>query len=301
MKISIAMATYNGSKYISEQLDSILMQTINDFELVICDDCSTDNTWEILQQYATKDSRIQIYRNIQNLGFKRNFEKVISLCKGEYIALSDQDDIWHNNHLELLLQHIGNKMIACGNAQLMNSNGTLMNITLSNQEALDYVPKNDLLKAYSVFFFRSPYQGASMLINRKFLQKALPIPEIVAYHDAWFSELGCFYGGINYFPTIISKYRRHDCNVTGKKEKRRSKIRAFLRHIKHSDSLSDRVGIIETILERIPELTDKEISFLQNAHRIFLRKKSIWGRIYNSIFELRFYKYIFSCDKKHWF
>ena len=91
--ISIAMATYNGELFIREQLDSILTQTLSDWELIVCDDGSTDNTLSILQEYANNDSRIKIYQNETNLGFKRNFEKAIGLCSGEYIALCDQDDI----------------------------------------------------------------------------------------------------------------------------------------------------------------------------------------------------------------
>lgn len=105
--ISIAMATYNGEKYLREQLDSILVQTISDFELIICDDCSNDSTRKILSEYAKKDSRIKVIFNEQNLGFVKNFEKTISFCNGEYIAFSDQDDIWLPNHLEVLLSEIG--------------------------------------------------------------------------------------------------------------------------------------------------------------------------------------------------
>ena len=92
--ISIAMTSYNGEKYIREQLDSILTQTYGNFELIICDDRSKDSTVEIIKDYCIKDSRIKLYVNEKNLGFKKNFEKAISLCKGEYIALSDQDDIY---------------------------------------------------------------------------------------------------------------------------------------------------------------------------------------------------------------
>ena len=80
--ISIALASYNGSKYIREQIDSILAQTYQDFELIVCDDCSTDDTWQVLQEYAEKDNRIKIFENETNIGFKKNFEKAISLCKG---------------------------------------------------------------------------------------------------------------------------------------------------------------------------------------------------------------------------
>ena len=104
--ISIAMTTYNGEKYISAQIDSILSQTVSDFELVVCDDVSTDNTVDILKDYALKDCRLKLCCNGQNLGFKNNFAKAISLCKGEYIAFCDQDDVWTNDHLEVLLREI---------------------------------------------------------------------------------------------------------------------------------------------------------------------------------------------------
>lgn len=77
--ISIAMATYNGEKYLREQIDSILNQTIQDFELIVCDDCSTDTTWNILLDYQSQDKRIKCYRNEENLGFKKNFEKAIKM------------------------------------------------------------------------------------------------------------------------------------------------------------------------------------------------------------------------------
>ena len=108
--ISIAMATYNGEKYLAEQLDSILAQTVQDFELIVCDDCSSDSTAEILSRYAEKDSRIKIFVNEKNLGFVKNFEKAVSLCSGEYIALSDQDDVWFAGHLEILLRNIKDKI-----------------------------------------------------------------------------------------------------------------------------------------------------------------------------------------------
>lgn len=88
------MATYNGEKYLREQIDSIFNQTVQDFELIVCDDCSTDTTWNILLDYQVQDKRIKCYRDEENLGFKKNFEKAIGLCTGEYIALSDQDDVW---------------------------------------------------------------------------------------------------------------------------------------------------------------------------------------------------------------
>ncbi len=88
--ISIAMATYNGSTFIQQQINSILSQSYSDFELIICDDCSTDNTWNLLNEFASEDSRIHCYQNEKKFCCKKNFEKVIS-CSRQYIALADQD------------------------------------------------------------------------------------------------------------------------------------------------------------------------------------------------------------------
>ncbi len=298
--ISIAMATYNGGRYIREQLDSILSQTVRDFELVVSDDCSADDTWDILEEYAGRDGRIRLYRNGENVGFKRNFERAISLCEGDYVALSDQDDIWLPNHLELLLDRMDGKMIACGNAELVDSRGHPMNLTLDAQESLDYVPDDDLKKAYSVIFYRNPYQGASMLLKREFLDKALPIPDESPSHDVWFSCLGCFYGGISHFSDVITLYRRHGYNLTGKKEKRNLKLRSFIGHMLRSQSWSNRIYIIDNIMERLPDLPPEQRAFLENARKMFGRKNTIWGRLRNSLYELRHYKYIFSCGGTHW-
>ena len=102
--IGIAMTSYNGEKYLKEQIDSILNQTVSDFELIVCDDVSSDSTMDILNGYAAKDSRVHVFRNEENLGFLKNFEKAIRICLdrgAEYVALADQDDIWTENHLEV--------------------------------------------------------------------------------------------------------------------------------------------------------------------------------------------------------
>ena len=112
------MATYNGEKYLREKIDSILSKTIQNYELIVCDDCSTDTTWNILLDYQVQDKRIKCYRNEKNLGFKKNFEKAIRLCTGEYIALSDQDDIWTEDHLQVLYEGIGENDLVGANAYI---------------------------------------------------------------------------------------------------------------------------------------------------------------------------------------
>ena len=101
--ISVAMCTYNGEKYIQEQLESIIYQSVPPDEIVICDDCSNDATLEIVKDILNSyDGIVQLVSNKHNLGYRKNFEKAISLCHGDIIFLSDQDDVWSSNKIEII-------------------------------------------------------------------------------------------------------------------------------------------------------------------------------------------------------
>lgn len=292
--ISVAMATFNGESFLREQMDSILNQTIDFKEIIICDDKSTDNTWHILQEYAAKDNRIKIFQNDSNIGLVKNFENAILKCSGDLIALSDQDDIWLPKHLEILMNGLGEKDIAMGDAEIINGAGQRLNMTLSYCECRDFTPDNDLEKAYSLFFYRGWFQGASMLIRKSFFNIALPIPNFKIYHDYWFGCLACFCNGVNYIPEVITLYRRHDQAVTGKK-KRSSKIKTQIGHILTNKVFKERPLLIDSIIERRGyNLTSEQMDFLKVAKIYFDRRKTLIGRIKNSFFEIKNYKLIYS-------
>src|SRR5919199_6162917 len=104
-RVSVAMCTYNGERYLQEQLDSIAAQTCLPDELVVCDDRSSDRTLEIIQIFKSKVSfPVHLHINPENLGTIKNFEKAISLCTGDIIVLSDQDDVWKPHKVETILQ-----------------------------------------------------------------------------------------------------------------------------------------------------------------------------------------------------
>lgn len=105
-KISIIMGVYNGEKYLSRSIDSILNQTYRDFEFIICDDCSTDNTSSILSTYSIKDSRIILLKNAQNSGLSKSLNRCIKIAKGDYIARMDDDDISLNIRLETQIEFL---------------------------------------------------------------------------------------------------------------------------------------------------------------------------------------------------
>ena len=246
--ISVVMCTYNGAKYVKEQLDSIVQQTVADFELVICDDCSNDGTWEILQEYAANDNRIRICRNKQNLGFLKNYEKALGLASGAYVAMSDQDDIWMTNHLEVLMNLLGERTIACGNSLLVDENGDSLDMTLKEQEDLTVVSDNPMDVALSIMIYRNPFQGAAMLFRRSFLEKALPIPEGVKYHDSWFAALACFMEGISYTDETIMRYRLHGGNQSGLHKKRNRRVIVEKRY--NGEYIEDRPIVMQQIKER---------------------------------------------------
>src|SRR6476469_1300094 len=115
--ISIALCTYNGSKYLEKQILSIINQTYKNIEIIVVDDCSSDNTFEITQILASKYEQIKSYRNTENIGFNKNFEKAIKLTTGYFIAISDQDDIWLENKLQRLYDNLQDKWLIFSNSE----------------------------------------------------------------------------------------------------------------------------------------------------------------------------------------
>lgn len=293
--ISIALAAFNGEKYIIEQLDSILNQTIHNFEVVVCDDCSTDTTWDILQEFKRKDIRIRLYRNEVNLGFVKTFEKAITLCRGEYVALSDQDDVWTTDHLKMLVDNIGSYSIACGNAELVNEQGISWGCNLTEISRLEIFPQNEIERAFRLLYFGNPYQGASMLIRKEFLEYALPIPN-VNYHDVWFAVLACFNGGLGYVDQVITHYRQHNNNVTD--HGKWSFFKALRRLKPFSSYLTDRKLISEEVLLRVKDLSVIEKEVLIKSVKFHSKKATFIGRLQNLPFLFSNYSRIYTTRSK---
>lgn len=216
--ISIAMTTYNGEKYLREQLDSILNQTFSDFELIICDDCSKDATVKILEEYSLKDKRVRYFVNEKNLGFKKNFEKAISLCSGEYVAFSDQDDIWLPEKLEESITHIGNNNLLCSNSLLIDENGNSLNLTYKECAGLNRYFPNDYEFRFKHILIWNFVQGASVLAKKDFLLQNMPIPENLVYHDYYFGVIAQMQNSLIYYDKVLAKYRQHTTQQTENKK-----------------------------------------------------------------------------------
>ena len=275
---SIAMNTYNGEKFLREQLDSILAQSVSDFELVVCDDCSSDSTWTILQEYQKKDARIKVVHNEHNLGFVKNFEKAVSLCKGDYIALSDQDDIWKSNHLEILLHNMGTASASVGNALIMDATGGISSELLSDRDRY-FVDGNNADRLFRILFYGNPFQGTSGLYRRELFSYVFPIPENIDYHDAWFAAFACCLGGLNYTFDVVTNYRLHGQNASGSHS-----LHFFAQAVgacMRKGWKTDRVIFCDELLKRIPDMHN-EIKDIVLSAKIF-HENRMKGRRFSTI------------------
>ncbi len=207
--ISIAMATYNGEKYLKEQLDSILSQTYSNIEIIICDDYSGDATRSILEEYSQKDKRIKLYFNEKNIGYVKNFEKAISLCSGEFIALSDQDDIWMEYKIETLYKNIGSHLLIHSDALLINEKGNIVATSYSRYS------KKILQKDFKACLVENNVTGCTLLFDRKLIHGAVPFPQATIVHDWWLALCACKCGTIKYLDLALVKYRQHENNQIG--------------------------------------------------------------------------------------
>lgn len=278
VQISIAMATFNGEKFLRQQLDSIQSQTFKDYELIIGDDCSSDHTLDILKEYAAKDPRIQIIVNKTNLGFKKNFENILSKCTGAYIAFCDQDDIWENNHLEFLYFHINQyDCIGC-NANFINEHEKSLNTSM-----MDFLKIHDIPKSTDAFLkfelFANMIQGSASLFTHDLVSKALPFPRNIKFHDYWLALNACTRKGCVYYNKSILSYRRHSSNVTEyqkfnlirvlKKISRLSKDKKtyYIDNINVLENLKYRLGS-STNLTRISEALVFYKNLSNNTHRL---------------------------------
>ncbi|SDM17818.1 Glycosyl transferase family 2 [Daejeonella rubra] len=217
--VSIALCTYNGERFLKEQLDSIVNQSYSNIELIAVDDCSSDSTLKILRDYAEKYPFIKVFSNTENLGYIRNFEKAMRLCNGPLIALSDQDDIWSSDKIEKQVQSIGNNMLIYHDSEFIDQQGKSLNKYMS-----------DVMNLYrgdepEVFLFFNCISGHSVLLKKELLDKMLPFPDAY-FHDWWMGYVATNAGSIDYISEALVKYRQHenaDTNILKRDLKKRKK------------------------------------------------------------------------------
>ncbi len=211
--VSILMSTYNGEKFIRKQLDSILAQTYQNFELIVCDDCSRDDTLSVVREYASKDRRIRVLQNEYNKGYIYSFIEALPLAQGEYISFADQDDIWLPHKIEKLVDNIGKYALIYSDAQYMDANDELIEGECVSKYRSAVTGVN-----FSIFAWKSRFSvfGFLQLFRKKiFNNEVFPKKGEMYAHDCFATLMGMKHGGITYVDEVLAYYRQHDNNVTG--------------------------------------------------------------------------------------
>lgn len=207
--ISVAMATYNGEKYIREQLESILKQLNEDDEIIISDDGSTDNTINIIKSF--EDKRIKIFDGPRN-GVKQNFANAIYNCTGKYIFLSDQDDIWCDNKINIVLKNFEKEKCMCivHDCIVFDS---------SNDDVIydSFYKYRNSGRGIIKNIWKNTYIGCCMTIDARMKNTILPIPNDIEIHDQWIGLLCEKEGKSLFINDKLINYRRHNDNVTNMK------------------------------------------------------------------------------------
>lgn len=288
-QIDILMATYNGEKYLKQQIESILKQTYKNFRLIISDDCSNDNTREIIKQYEKQDERIISFFQEQNLGYVKNFEFLLTKVESEIYMLSDQDDVWNDTKIE----HTYNKLKE-SNADLVFTDLEVVNEGLKTM----YPSFNDYMKLtrkikkydkdYKMQYLYNCITGCTLMSKKKFLDKILPIPTYSKYviHDTWIGLIVSIYGKVTYLGKKTIKYRQHDTNQVGT-----NKISHRFNKLEDVRNLfiEVKLGVFGTYVqnqERFPEKLQKESQKALEYFENIKEKKNINFKNWNIFHKL---------------
>ncbi len=260
--VSVAMATYNGEKYIAAQLESIVNQSYGNIEVVITDDASADNTVQLIRDLQLKYDFIKLFVNPVNTGITRAFENSFSHATGEFIAISDQDDTWELNKIEMLLHHLEHEDAIYSNSLLVDKNGQSLH--------KDFKSLMTLQSYYdgSPFLMGNCVPGHTILMKAGFVKTILPIPREIMF-DRWISFCAAGNNGIKYVDMQLVHYRQHDDNVIGtsrSKNKKRRKTKKEKFDIKLAE-LKAMVGapisspLTKELLQQMLQLFTHKLSF----------------------------------------
>lgn len=214
-KVTILMATFNGEKYISQQLDSIIKQTYSNWELWIRDDDSIDNTIKIVRDYMDIDDRIKLYQDeIGNLGCVENFATLLENTPyADYIMFSDQDDVWLPFKIEVTLEKMKDTENGTQGGVLVFTRFQKVDESLNKLVVNDYpLPKNNTI--YTLISQTYIY-GCTMMLNSQLIRIVNPISSLAECHDYWIALIASYHGSIGYLDQATLLYRQHANNVSG--------------------------------------------------------------------------------------
>lgn len=251
INIQILLATYNGEKYLDEQLESLISQTRAPDKIIVSDDNSKDSTWEkLLKWQASYPLLFEVHKNeSKRHGHCGNFANLCELAKkgeGDYFLFSDQDDVWHKNKIERLLKVSNQEQanLPASEPYLIHSDLKVVNEDLEEMSPSFFnfqgLPRPEQL-TFPRFLIQNNVTGCASFFNRALLEKASPIPSGITNHDWWFGLVAYKFGKLVFLEESLISYRQHSANALGAEKKGRAlsftmikKLFALKQHFRNS-------------------------------------------------------------------
>lgn len=204
--ISVCIATYNGERFIRQQIESIIHQLTLDDEIVISDDASTDSTLDIIR--SLQSPIIHVFTNYGRHGYTPNFENAIRHAQGDYIFLSDQDDVWQPHKIEICMRHFKHCDFIISDASLINADNQIM--------ANSFFALRKSRPGFIANLVRFSYLGCCIAFHRRILDRALPFPthHDLCTHDNWLTLIAMAYYKTSVIKKKLILYRRYDKNTS---------------------------------------------------------------------------------------
>lgn len=279
-QIDILLSTYNGSKYLSELIESIINQTCNNWKLIIRDDGSEDSTVDVIKSFVIRfpDKIIYVKDKYNNLGPSQSFSKLMEYSNADYIMFCDQDDVWLNNKIELTIK----KMLLLEvefihKPILIHTDLTIVNEELKviSNSFWNYQKLNPKYKKLNNILIQNIVTGCSMMINKKLKELAHPIPNEAIMHDWWIALVASIYSGIYEINSPLVLYRQHSKNNIG--AKKYSLYNFITRFGKLNESHKSNINIIKQsnplLLRYTDNLTIQQYNVINNFSNLLIKNR----------------------------
>ena len=294
MTVSVALALYNGEKFIEKQLDTLRLQTVKPNQVVLCDDGSSDNTVNIVNEYIKKYSlgdSWKVCKNPQNLGYAKNFYHAMDLCDGDLIYLCDQDDIWKNDKIEkmnkVMEENPNISLLMCKGGVIGADDRELHGMMIKKADETEKVTKISVEDIIRIF----DWTGMLMCVRKEFFeQRKSIISEISAPHDFVLALSAADCEQFYVYDYVGAYHRRHDNNAANE-EHRISKILNLKRKIRDIDNYN---GYLYNVANSNIEIQKNSMNMLEERLiKSQQRKQALEEKNIRKLFKL-----YFSDDKK---
>lgn len=280
--VSICLATYNGEKYLKEQLDSIINQTYKNINLIVQDDCSSDKTLEIIDSYSDKLD-IKIYKNETNLGYIKNFESLIQKADGDFIAICDQDDIWDRDKISSLIDNIKDSILIYSNSLLIDENSKSLSKTLSSKLKNNFINSNTAIN----FLYDNSVSAHAILFKKELLPYIALFPNTL-YFDSFIAATAASLNKIYFIDKNFVKYRQHSKNTLGNKKSNNQNLKSKVLNKldKKNEAVANMLIKIQEMM-KIQTLNIEEKDILKQLNNYYLEYENRYFNLNMFLFLLK--------------